>query len=346
MIAAVPLIEVRRGGIVESRHLGAVAVSDPAGGLVASAGDRDLVTFLCSTAKPIQALPVIESGAAARYAIASEELALICASHSGTDEHARIAAGLLARLGLSESDLLCGSHPPFDGPTAKRLARAGEDPTPIRHNCSGKHAGMLAHARHLGLTTQDYVEPRHPVQQANLAALADLAGIDPAEIVIGVDGCSVPTFAPPLRHAARAWARLMDPVGLSPARVEACRAVFAAMTAHPLMVAGPGRFDTELIRLGAGRLISKGGAEGYEGVGIAPGAIGPGSPAPGVAVKSLDGDVVGRAVKAVTVEVLRQLGAIDDTILAALSAHVAGPIRNWRELVVGEMKACFELERD
>ncbi|MBI3362780.1 MAG: asparaginase [Chloroflexi bacterium] len=340
---------MRRGSIVESLHHGALAVADVAGNLVASVGDPDLVTFLRSTAKPFQALPVIESGAAARYAVTPQELALICASHAGTDVHTRTAAGLLLRLGLSENDLLCGAHRPMDSESALRLDRAGESPTSIHNNCSGKHSGMLAHAAHLREGGWDgampYIDPAHPIQQANLAAVADMAGIDPAAIVVGVDGCSAPTFALPLRCAARAFARLMDPAGLSPARTEACREIVSAMTSHPEMVSGRGRLDTELIRLGAGRLIAKGGAEGYEGVGVAPGALGPGSPALGVALKILDGDPMSRALKAVTIEVLRQLGAIDEAAVAALADHAAGPIRNWRGVVVGEAKVCFELER-
>jgi L-asparaginase II len=349
VVAAAPLLEVRRGGVPESLHLGSIAVADAAGNLIASVGDPRLVTFLRSTAKPIQALPVIESGAAECFAVTPKELALICGSHGGTDEHAEMAAGLLARLGLSESDLLCGSHRPMDEATAKRLDREGEDATPLRHNCSGKHAGMLAHAMHLraqgSLQTAPYIDPDHPVQRANLAMLADLAGMDPEAIVVGIDGCSAPTFALPLQCAARALAHLMDSAALPPRRAEACRAVVAAMTTHPMMVAGPGRFDSELIRLANGALIAKGGAEGYEGVGIAPGVLGPGSPALGVAVKILDGDPTGRAVKAVTIEALRQLGATDEGSVAALGDHAAGPIRNWRGVAAGETKTCFELER-
>lgn len=342
----IPFIEYTRGGIVESVHAGAVAVADAQGRLVASAGDPRAVIFMRSSAKPFQALPLIESGAADAFGITPRELALICASHRGLDLHVEVLRGLQARVGVGEADLLCGAHPLEDPETAQRLILAGEAPGPNRHNCSGKHTGMLAQARRLGQPLARYLDLDGPVQQAIRRAVADLCGLDPAEVVVGVDGCSAPNFAAPLVSAAAAFARLADPAGQPPARAAALRRVFAAMTAHPEMVRGPGGYDTVLMSAGGGRIAAKGGAEGYQGLALAPGALGPGSPALGVALKIADGG--GRAVPLAASAVLRQLGALTaeaEAALAAAGSLPPQPLRNWRGLAVGEARASFRLER-
>lgn len=341
----IPLFELTRGGIVESRHFGAVAVADASGRLVASAGDPGLVTFLRSTAKPLQAIPLVESGAVQEFHLTPKEVAIACASHLGMDEHVETVAGFMAKAGLSEADLLCGTHPVGHRETAKRMRDAGIEPTPIRHNCSGKHTGMLAQARLRGLPLADYVSPKHGVQESILRAFAEMCGMGPEQVVVGIDGCSAPNFAVPLHHCAAAFARLMDPTGLPAKRAQACRQIVEALTSHPNMIRGPGGFDTTLMTVGKGRFISKAGAEGYQGIGIAPGAIRPGSPALGVAIKISDGDQTGRAGDSVAVEVLRQLGALDDADLAGLAHHRPGPVKNWRGIVAGEQRTAFELDR-
>lgn len=332
----VPLYEVTRGGIVESQHFGAFAVCEASGRVVASAGDPGLVTFLRSTAKPFQAIPLVESGAMEAFGLTPKELAIACGSHLGMDQHAETVAGFLAKAGVSESDLMCGSHPVGHKETAQRLREAGREPTPIRHNCSGKHTGMLAGARARGLPAADYIDPAHGVQRAIVHAFSEMCGMRPEAVVLGIDGCSAPNFAVPLQHCAAAFARLMDPAGLPAARAEACRRVTQAMTTHPEMVRGPGAFDTELMRLGEGRFVSKAGAEGFQGIGIGPGALGPGSPALGIAVKISDGDPTGRAGNPVALEMLRQLGALRESDMAGLEAFRPGAVKNWRGIVVGE----------
>ena len=342
-----PLLELTRGGIVESIHHGALAVADAQGRLVASFGDPRAVTFLRSSAKPFQALPLVETGAAEAFGLTPREIALACASHKGLDMHAEALSVMQHKIGVTEGDLLCGVHPLEDAETAARLHREGRAPTPNRHNCSGKHTGMLAQAQHRSLPLADYVNPRHGIQQTILQTFAEMSALRVDEVVVGVDGCSAPNFAVPLVNAATAFARLAGPSSLSAPRAAALKTIFSAMTSHPEMVRGPKGFDTELMRVRPGVIVSKGGAEGYQGLGLAAGALGPGSPALGVALKIADG--AGRGTYPVALEVLRQLGALGEAELKALEGFGFGPrlpLMNWRGLVVGEARTCFELISD
>ena len=341
----VPLVELTRGGIVESVHNGALAIADAQGRLIASYGDPDVVTFLRSSAKPFQAVPMVETGAAAAYDLTPRELALTCASHQGRDMHAEVALSIQDKIGAAETDLLCGVHDPGDPATARRLDRAGEKPTPNRHNCSGKHSGMLVLARHHDWPLANYVHPQHPAQQLILKTFAELCGLPVGDVLVGIDGCSAPNFAVPLVNAAAAYARLADPGRLPHRRANALRTLFYAMTAYPEMISGPGGFDTELMRRRPGLLIAKGGAEGYHCVGLAAGALRPGSPALGLAVKIADGNH--RAVPVVVLEALRQLGFLEPDDEEALLLHGYGPrltLRNFRGLTTGETRPVFTLD--
>jgi L-asparaginase II len=340
-----PLVECTRGDTVESVHFGALAVVDPHGTLIASYGDPNTVTFLRSTAKPFQLLPFIEAGGHTHFHFSQQEIALMCASHSGTDHQVKVLSGIQHRAGIQESDLMCGVHPPGHKKTAEEMLLRGEVPTANRHNCSGKHSGMLAFARMNGERLESYLERGHPVQQRILYSFADMCSLPVEQIQLGTDGCSAPNFAVPLLNAAWGWARLADPGSLAPGRASAIHTIVQAMMAHPEMVGGPERFDTVLMQAANGRVVAKGGAEGYQGIGILPGALGPGSTALGVALKISDGDGSGRAVAAVSLEILRQLGALTGQQLQALDAF--GPkraVKNWRKLVVGEMRPVFELK--
>jgi L-asparaginase II len=339
-----PLVEFTRGSTVESVQFGALAVVDPQGNLIASYGDPNTVTFLRSTAKPFQLLPFIEAGGHNHYQFSQQEIALMCASHSGTDQHVEVVSGIQRQAGIKESDLMCGVHPPGHKKTAESLLLRAEEPTPNRHNCSGKHTGMLAFAKMNGEPLESYLERDHPVQQRILQTFAELCSLPLEEIQIGTDGCSAPNFAVPLVNAAWAWARLADPSSLANSRANAIRTIVQAMMAYPEMVGGPERFDTALMQTAKGRVVAKGGAEGYEGMAILPGAIGPDSTALGVALKISDGDGYGRAVAAVSLEILRQLGVLSSQELQSLEAF--GPkrvVRNWRKLAVGEMRPIFDL---
>ena len=340
-----PVIELTRGGIVESIHHGAIAVADPSGALHASWGDAEVVTFLRSSAKPFQALPLLESGAADQLQLSLEQIAVICASHSGTDEHARAVRSIQEQVGISEADLMCGVHPPYHRQTARRLQEEGLEPTPNRHNCSGKHTGMLALASFLEEPLADYIDPQHPIQVQITQTFAEMCGLESEVVVLGIDGCSAPVFAVPLIAAATAFARLMDPTALIPERAEACRGVVTAMTSHPYMVAGPDRFDTRLMEITAGQVLAKGGAEAYQGLGVRAGVISPDSPALGVAIKIADGDRGGRARSAVALSVLEDLGVLSDEEREALGEFGPRELTNTRDVAVGHLRACFDLQR-
>ena len=340
-----PVVELTRGTIVESIHHGAVAVADASGKLHAWWGDPQIVTYLRSSAKPFQALPLVESGAAAQYDLTPKQIAVICSSHSGTNEHVQTVASIQSIVGVTEDDLLCGVHPPYHYETAQRMKEEQREPTPNFHNCSGKHTGMLAMARFLKESLSDYIDPHHPVQGLILQTFAEMCGLDPGEVVLGTDGCSVPNFAVPLQAAARAYARLMDSSGLSADRAEACRKVVAAMTSNPYMVAGPDRFDTRLMEVTGSRLLTKGGAEGYQGIGIPAGALGPDSSAVGVAIKIADGDRGHRARAIVALAVLEGLGVLPIEEREALAEFGPRVLTNSSGLTVGQLRTCFHMER-
>jgi L-asparaginase II len=338
-----PLVEVRRGRIVESRHRGHVAVIDGDGHLVASLGDPDTVTYMRSSAKPHQAVPLVASGAAERFRFTDRELAVACGSHSGETVHAETVARMLEKIGLTADALKCGVHEPFDRQTAERLRERRESPTILQNNCSGKHTGMLALALHLGAPTETYDHLENPVQQAILRAVAGFSGVPAGEIAAGVDGCGVPVFGLPVRSMAQMYARLVAP----PSDFEetwraACSRLTSAITAHPEMVGGTvERFDTELMRAAGGRLVSKVGAEGVYTAAVLPCREWPRGL--GVAFKIEDGEDR-RARPTVAVEVLRQLGVLRDDALEAVRPYSSFHVRNHRGDLVGEIRPAFVLE--
>lgn len=340
-----PIFELTRGETIESVHFGAFAIVDSEGTLITSHGDPKAISYLRSSAKPFQALPLIEAGGHKKWAFNAKEIAILCASHSGTDEHFKVLFGLQAKIGVSESDLLCGVHPPIDAPTRKALEQRGERPTPNRHNCSGKHTGMLALAKITQSPIENYIDPDHPIQKRILKTFGEMCELPVDSISLGIDGCSAPVFAIPLYNAAYGYARLCDPVRLEPKRAAACQILTGAIMAQPEMVAGPGKFDTRLMEVCQGKIISKGGAEGYQQIGIMPGILGKDSPGIGIALKISDGDLEGRARPALILEVLNQLGVLTQEELEALSEFGPRlPVLNWRKLVVGQGYPIFHLK--
>jgi L-asparaginase II len=344
------VFKLTRGEIVESVHYGAIAVITADHKTYASYGNPGLVTYLRSSAKPFQALPFVENGGPEHYGLSAKEIALICASHSGTDEHVTVAQSIQAKTGVKESDLLCGVHMPGHWATSERLIKQGQKPQPNQHNCSGKHTGMVAFARLLnlpyGMEDHAYIDPDHPIQKVILETFAAMCSYPSNQVEIGIDGCSAPNFAVPLSSAALAYARLCDPKALPASRQAACHTIFEAMVSYPEMVGGPDSFDTLLMQVKRGKLVCKGGAEGYQAIGIKPGVLGPGSPAMGITFKISDGDYRGKARPAVALEILRQLGALTAEELQTLSEY--GPelsIDNWRKLLVGKAYPCFTLNQ-
>lgn len=343
-----PILEVTRNATVESTHYGAIAVVTADGKLLASYGDPQATPFMRSSAKPFQSLPFVEAGGARHYRLSQAELALICASHSGTDEHAALARSLQSKTGVAESNLLCGAHPLNHMPTVEAMRQRGESISPNRNNCSGKHTGMVAYCLMAGWPVENYIAFDHPLQRAILSAFAEMCLLTEEQIALGVDGCSAPNFAVPLFHAAVGYARLCAPeqAELPAPRARACREIVEAMTARPEMVGGPDSFDTHLMTVTRGRILSKGGAEGYHCLGLRAGALAPGSPGVGIALKIADGDLKGRASPAVTLEVLRQLDALSAAEMMALARF--GPTLtqfNWRMVPVGAAEPVFELQR-
>ena len=340
-----PVYLLSRGGHAESLHFGALAIVAASGELFAAHGDAQISTFLRSTAKPFQVLPLVLAGGVEHYGFTLRELALICGSHSGTDEHVEVAQAIQKKAGIREDQLLCGVHPPLHKETAERLKQSGIGLIPNRHNCSGKHSGMLAYAKIRGWDLENYIDPQHPMQQEIFALFAEMAGLPVEKLSIGIDGCSAPNWAAPLYNTALAYARLMDPSGLPKTQQTACDQVSAAMIANPDMVGGPGRFDTVLMQTADGNILSKGGAEGYQGVGLRAGAMGLGSPAIGIALKISDGDARDWVSHAVSMEILRLLGVLSEAQFEKLAELGPGrKITNWRGLEVGRGEPIFNLE--
>lgn len=340
------LAEVRRGPIVESRHRGVIVLADPDGRIVSSYGDAGLVTSTRSTIKPIQALPLVTSGAADHYQLTPRELAAACASHEGEPIHTETAAAMLARVGLDESALRCGAHAPYDAETARQLERDGVPFNQLHNNCSGKHAGMLVTAVHCGLEIDDYFEPAHPIQRDILKTLARLG--DLAEpLPTAIDGCSAPTFAVPLGTLATAAARLANAclddqsaVALEPELAAAARRIVAAMIAYPEMVGGTRkRFDTDLMRTARGKLIAKVGAEAVYSVSVLPCARYPRGL--GLSFKMEDGSY--RGLAPAVIETLRQIKVLDEAETTQLITYYRPEIENRRGLHVGEVRAIFDL---
>ena len=339
-----PLVSVTRGPLVECIHFGAAAVVDAHGNLIAALGDANGVTFLRSTSKPIQAIPFVEAGGVEKYHFTEEEMAIMCASHHGTPEHVRVVQSMHQKVGLGLDQLLCGVHYPSDPASHDAMIRAGETPVAYHNNCSGKHTMMLSYASLKGYPSENYTDPQHPVQQDILTCMSEMCRLPKDEIAIGVDGCSVPVFGMPLYHAALGFARMADPHELAPARADACRRLSGAMMHYPMMIAGPSGFDTKLMTAANGKVFCKGGAEGFQGIGILPGVIAPDSPGIGIAVKISDGDPSDRARSAVSLALLRYLKAMTEEEFAPLAAYDNHhPIYNWRKMEVGQLMTMFEL---
>jgi len=323
------IAEVTRGSIVESRHEGSYAVVGAGGELLASAGDIDRPVYPRSAIKAFQAMAALERGAVDRFGFNLEEVALMCASHGGEPHHVAAALGMLAKCGLGPENYECGTHwPSFEG-AAHDLARAGLDAGPVHNNCSGKHAGMLALALTLGADPKGYTRPEHPVQQAVAKVLGDLCDADMAAVPRAIDGCSVPTWALPLRNLALGFSRLASGEGLNETRRAAAHRIIEAVRAHPFMVAGTGRFCTALMQL-VPRAFVKTGAEGVFCACVPHAGV-------GIALKCDDG--AGRAAEVGVAAVLAGLDVWTDAERAALTGLAHMPLYNRNQFQVGEVRA-------
>jgi L-asparaginase II len=328
-------VELRRGNVIESRHEVHAAVVDAAGRLVGRAGNPDLVTFWRSAAKPFQAMPLLVDGAAERFGFTAVDLALCCASHSSEPGQVDLVRELLQKIGCSERDLMCGPHPPLSEAVAKDYQTRGLRLTAVYSNCSGKHTGMLALARHHGWPIDGYARADHPVQRRCLAEVSRWTSVPEAEIGVGVDGCGVACFALPLRNMAMAYARLVGIADFGLRNADATAAssihnpqsaigIVEAMLRHPELIAGEGRPCTELMRAHPGRLIAKVGAEGvYSALLVQEGL--------GITLKVGDGH--GPSASLALAALLKGLGLEPQP-----ASLLAVPMKNSRGEVVGELR--------
>lgn len=302
---------------------------DAAGRLIHAWGDVDRRVFPRSAIKPLQALPLLESGAAERFDVSDAEIALACASHGGEPVHVDGVAAWLARLGLDHAALECGAHMPMTAAAAETLIRASQAPGTVHNNCSGKHTGMLATALQCGDPLSGYVGLDHPVQQRVRAALEDMTDTDLGAAAAGIDGCSIPTIAEPLSALAVGMARLADPAGLGATRAAACRRITAAMAAYPVNVAGTGRFCTAVIEAAGTAALIKTGAEGVYCAALVELGL-------GLALKIDDGAT--RAAEVATAAILDRLGAFDDTARERIAPLARPVLRNRKALAVGMIR--------
>lgn len=328
------LINKTRGKVVECIHRGDVVVLGKTGEVVASCGDPQKYTYMRSSAKPIQALSVLLSGAAERYGITDKELAVICASHYAEDYHLEAVRSILAKAGLSEADLQSGIARSIKPELAFKQAEMGIKPARILSDCSGKHSGMLITCKHLGLPLETYLDPLHPLQKQILGIFAEVCGYPETDIAIGVDGCNVPVFALPIYNMALGYLRMANPELLPAKHQAAASRIFTAMNAYPEMVGGTGSFCTILMQATKGRLISKVGAQGVYCIGIK-------EPKLGIALKIEDGGV-GMAQMA-AMQALHELKLLSRSEYADLKGFHKQPNLNDDKHVVGEVYPVFNM---
>jgi L-asparaginase II len=323
------IVEAWRGKQVESAHRGAGAVVDVSGAVVMAFGDVERPIYPRSAVKALQALPLIESGAADRLGLSAKEIALACASHSGEREHVAIARAMLAKAGRDEAALECGAHWPLGEVASRALARSGSLPTPLHNNCSGQHAGFVCLACAEGIDPKGYVAPEHPVQREVRAAIAEVTQAPLSEEMRAVDGCSIPTYAVPLSALALGFARFATGQGLSPARANAAARIRSAVAAHPTIVAGVGRFDTQLMSFLGARAFTKAGAEGVFCAALPEAGL-------GLAVKVDDGGA--RAAQVAIATLILRFGGFDDSANARLAPFVSPRIVNWNGVETGVLR--------
>jgi L-asparaginase II len=333
------LVEVTRGDRVESSHYGNIAVADPQGNLVARLGNPELWVCLRSMAKPIQALPVITTGAVQAFGFGQEELALFSGSLNGQDFQVAIVEKVLARLGLTAANLQCGVHAPSHRPTAQALAKAGQFPSTVHNNCAGKHAAMLALCVHQNWPVADYLDTQHPVQQLIVQTVAEVTEVPVQQITVAIDGCGAPVFYVPLGRIAMAYAKFAAAAqGTLPAGplTGAMATLARACLAHPRFIAGDGRLCTDIMQALPGRVVAKTGAEGGYALALTDAGL-------GAAIKVSDGHA--RGLNPTAVETLAQLNVFTPEAATALAAYHRPVIKNHRKEIVGQVQAAFTLEK-
>ncbi|MGH2442643.1 MAG: asparaginase [Chloroflexota bacterium] len=332
-----PLVSVQRGDYTGSLHRGTLAVVGVTGEVRLEIGNVDQPVYLRSAAKPFQVMPALLAGAIRQFGIEQSELAVLCASHSAEPRHTEAVLSVLRKIGLDESALHCGIHPPLSEKTAKQRIRAGVEPSPVCNNCSGAHTGMLVACRASGWPVEGYGDAGHPVQIRIRSILAEFAGIATPEVAFATDNCHVPTFRLPVRNAAQAFARLGTGYGVRSELAAAAEQVVAAMTAFPEMVGGEKRFDSDLMRVARVTIVCKGGAEAFQGLAV------PGEKL-GMALKISDG--ASRAVAPVVMRVLEAIGALNEEQLRSLESYREPITRDLEGEIVGRLAPVFSIGMD
>lgn len=328
------LVNVERGQLVESIHRGNIAVVNAKGEVLASLGEIEKVIYARSSMKPLQAIPIIETGAADHYQLNDRDISLACASHNGELQHTERAAAILERVGLGVEDLKCGTHPPRWQEAYENVIKEGKEITPIYNNCSGKHSGMLATAKHMNETVEDYYKIDHPIQQRILSVISELTDVPKENIEIGIDGCGVPVHGVPLKNLALSFARMAEPSEFKETRRQSIRRVTTAMMNAPEMVGGTSRFCTDFMKVMKGKMFGKVGAEGVYCVGIPSAGI-------GIAVKIEDGN--SRATSAVVMEVLDQMKLIEEEEKKDLASYHYPVLLNARKEEIGMLRPAFSI---
>jgi L-asparaginase II len=322
-------VEVTRGNLVESRHRGLGVVVDGSGKTVFSFGDADAAVFPRSSCKAMQALPLIESGAADAYGFGNAELAFACASHSGEDRHVEMARSMLAKAGRDVSALECGAHWSSEQASLIHQARTIEKPTALHNNCSGKHSGFVCTCAHSGAPVEGYVEYDHPLQREIRDVMGSLTGTVLGTDNCGTDGCSIPTYAVPLKGLAHGFAKMLTGEGLSASRAKASRRLIDACMAEPFYVAGTGRACTRLMQLAPGKIFAKTGAEGVFVAALPEQGL-------AMAVKCEDGTT--RAAEAMILALIARYfekGGETETRLMAMANR---QMTNWNGIHVGDVR--------
>jgi L-asparaginase II len=329
------LAKVYRGNTIESIHFGSVAVVDSSGKLIHWLGDPNFVTFLRSSAKPFQAIPIVEWGVAEAFGFTQQEIAIISGSHNGEKKHVKAVQSILKKIGLNKSFLKCGTHVPHYY-TASGITPPKKKFSPLQHNCSAKHAGMLAMCVYKNWNPKNYLRPNHPLQKLILKKISELCEYHQKKIKIGIEGCGAPTFALPLKNMAIGFSKLVTFRSKDEIASQALQVVADSMWKYPEMVSGKGRLDYALATTSRGKIICKAGAEALHCGAILDKGW-------GLAVKIMDGSQ--RAIAPASIEVYRQLGILKKSHLKKLGQFVSPPIYNHNKVKVGFVKSDFRLKR-
>ncbi|UCE25867.1 MAG: asparaginase [Candidatus Zixiibacteriota bacterium] len=332
-----PAAKVYRGDWVEAIHYASVAVLNEKSELTHYLGDPDSIFMTRSSIKPFQLIPLIISGAADEFGFTSEQLSIMCGSHAGTDKHRDMVLSNLNQAGNNPEHLQCGCHRPIWMEVDGVYPASGEDLDPARHNCSGKHSGFLALARHLGDPPEEYLNPESKSQKLVKEILSAYCEYDLREVRSAIDGCSAPNYPLPLKNLALGFKKLASGEGDSPEIQAAVKRIKEAMTSYPFMVSGEKRFDYDIKRSFPGNAVCKIGAEAVQGLGFS-------EPAVGIAVKVSDGNF--RAMEPIVVEVLKQLGIVKNMVdYPHLARYERPPVRNSRDIITGNILAEFKLKK-